>query len=81
VSLPRRCTTAKRGRIIQLHRYEDELRAARRRAVTRSFQESYLRRRPMVERSIAWLVAAGCQRCPTAGSNPTRRGGRCGSPR
>jgi hypothetical protein len=61
-----------------LHRYEDELRAARRRAVTRSFQESYRRWRPMVERSIAWLVAAGCQRCPTAGSNATRRGGRCG---
>ena len=34
----------------------------RRRAVTRSFQQSYRRWRPMVERSIAWLVADGCRR-------------------
>jgi len=30
--------------------------------VTRSFQQSYRRWRPMVERSIAWLVADGCRR-------------------
>jgi IS5 family transposase len=65
--LRRRCTTAKRGRIIHLHRDEDELRAARRRATTRSFQESYRRWRPMVERSIAWLVAGGCRRVPYRG--------------
>jgi hypothetical protein len=35
--LRRRCTTAKQGRTIRLHRYEDELRAARRRATTRGF--------------------------------------------
>jgi IS5 family transposase len=65
--LRRRCTTAKRGRTIRLHPHEDELRAARRRAVTRSFQESYRRWRPMVERSIAWLVADGCRRVPYRG--------------
>jgi IS5 family transposase len=65
--LRRRCTTAKRGRIIHLHRHEDELRAARRQAVTRSFQQSYRRWRPMVERSIAWLVADGCRRVPYRG--------------
>jgi DDE family transposase/transposase-like protein DUF772 len=65
--LRRRCTTAKRGRIIHLHPHEDELRAARRRATTRSFQESYRRWRPMVERSIAWLVADGCRRVPYRG--------------
>ena len=65
--LRRRCTTAKRGRIIRLHPHEDELRAARRRAVTRSFQHSYRRWRPMVERSIAWLVADGCRRVPYRG--------------
>jgi Transposase DDE domain/Transposase domain (DUF772) len=65
--LRRRCTTAKRGRTIRLHPYEDELRAARRRAVTRSFQASYRRWRPMVERSIAWLVADGCRRVPYRG--------------
>ncbi len=30
--------------------------------MTRSFQQSYRRWRPMVERSIAWLVADGCRR-------------------
>jgi IS5 family transposase len=65
--LRRRCTTAKRGRTIHLHPHEDELRAARRRAVTRTFQQSYRRWRPMVERSIAWLVADGCRRVPYRG--------------
>jgi hypothetical protein len=65
--LRRRCTTAKGGRTIRLHPHEDELRAARRRATTRSFQESYRRWRPMVERSIAWLVADGCRRVPYRG--------------
>jgi hypothetical protein len=68
--LRRRCTTAKRGRTIRLHPHEDELRAARRRATTRSFQHSYRRWRPMVERSIAWLVADGCRRVPYRGIQP-----------
>ncbi len=62
-----RCTTAKRGRTIRIHPHEEELRAARRRATTRSFQQSYRRWRPMVERSIAWLVADGCRRVPYRG--------------
>jgi hypothetical protein len=65
--LRRRCTTAKGGRTIHLHPHEDELRAARRQAVTRSFQHSYRRWRPMVERSLAWLVADGCRRVPYRG--------------
>ena len=65
--LRRRCTTAADGRTIRLHPHEDELRAARRQAVTRSFQRSYRRWRPMVERSIAWLVADGCRRVPYRG--------------
>jgi hypothetical protein len=39
--LRRRCTTAKQGRTIRLHRHEDELRGARRHATTRSFQHSF----------------------------------------
>jgi Transposase DDE domain len=35
--------------------------------VTRSFQQRYRRRRPMVERSLAWLVADGCRRVPYRG--------------
>jgi hypothetical protein len=65
--LRRRCTTAKGGRVLHLHPHEDELRAARRRATTRSFQHSYRRWRPMVERSLAWLVADGCRRVPYRG--------------
>jgi Transposase DDE domain len=65
--LRRRCTTAKGGRTIHLHPHENELRAARRQAVTRSFQHSYRRWRPMVERSLAWLVADGCRRVPYRG--------------
>ena len=65
--LRQRCTTAAGGRTIGVHPHEDELRAARRRATTRSFQDSYRRWRPMVERSIAWLVADGCRRVPYRG--------------
>jgi hypothetical protein len=65
--LRRRCTTAKQGRTIRLHPHEDELRAARRQAVTRSFQQRYRRWRPMVERSLAWLVADGWRRVPYRG--------------
>jgi Transposase DDE domain len=35
--------------------------------VTRSFQQRYRRWRPMVERSIAWLVTDGCRRVPYRG--------------
>jgi hypothetical protein len=65
--LRRRCTTAKGGRTIHLHPHEDELRAARRQAVTRTFQQRYRRWRPMVERSLAWLVTNGCRRVPYRG--------------
>jgi Transposase DDE domain len=65
--LRQRCTSAKAGRTIKVHLHEDELRAARRQAVTRTFQQSYRRWRPMVERSLAWLVADGCRRVPYRG--------------
>ena len=65
--LRQRCTCAKAGRSIQVHPHQDELRAARRRATTRSFQQSYRRWRPMVERSLAWPVADGCRRLPYRG--------------
>jgi IS5 family transposase len=62
-----RCTTAITGRTIRVHPHEDELRAARRQATTRAFADSYRQWRPMVERSIAWLVAGGCRRVPYRG--------------
>jgi IS5 family transposase len=60
--LRERCTTAKQGRTLNLHAHEAELARARRRATDPAFQASYRRWRPMVERSIAWLVAKGHRR-------------------
>ena len=60
--LGERCTTAKDGKTVNLHPHEAELVAARRQATTPAFQASDRRWRPMVERSIAWLVAGGHRR-------------------
>ncbi len=59
-----RCTTAKAkaGRTVQVYPWEAELQAARRHATDPTFQASYRRWRPMVERSLAWLVAGGNRR-------------------
>jgi IS5 family transposase len=51
-----RCTTATRGRIIALHPHYGLLAAARAFARTDAFTGPYRQHRPMVERSIAWLV-------------------------
>jgi IS5 family transposase len=53
---------AKDGKTLTLGPHEAELVAARRQATTPAFQASYRRWRPMVERSIAWLVAGGHRR-------------------
>ncbi len=55
--LASRCTRAKEGRTLHVHPHEDEMIAARRRAQEPDFITSYRRWRPMVERSIAWVVA------------------------
>ena len=57
-----RCTTSPEGRSVSLNVYDVELAAARRRAETEEFQLIYRRWRPMVERTIAWLVAGGNRR-------------------
>lgn len=57
-----RCTRSKDGRTIKLHPHHDLLAAARREAGDDRFVLSYRRHRPMVERSIAWLVARGNRR-------------------
>ncbi|WP_373143323.1 IS1182 family transposase [Mycobacterium marinum] len=51
-----RCTTARRGREFTLHEHDSVLFAARRQAETPEFQTAYRQHRPMVERSIAWIV-------------------------
>src|SRR5438132_3657071 len=57
-----RCTRDKDGRKIMLHPHHDLMLTARRHAETEEFKVPYRRHRPMVERSIAWLVADGHRR-------------------
>jgi hypothetical protein len=53
------CTTARDGRCLTLSEHDELLRAARRDAETDAFSQPYRQHRPMVERSIAWLVRGG----------------------
>jgi Transposase DDE domain/Transposase domain (DUF772) len=53
------CTTATRGRRITLHEHHGQQREHRQRAQDPAWQADYRQYRPMVERSIAWLVAGG----------------------
>ncbi len=53
------CTAARKGRDIHVSEHEQLMRAARRQAETDAFQQPYRQHRPMVERSIAWLVRGG----------------------
>jgi hypothetical protein len=61
-----RCTTAKKGRTIDLHPHDSLQRAHRKRAADEGFQNTYRTHRPMVERSIAWLTR-GNRRVPFRG--------------
>jgi IS5 family transposase len=54
--LRRRCTKSKAGRTIVLHPNHDLLAAARVLAQTTAFYDTYRQQRPMIERTIAWLV-------------------------
>ena len=60
--LRQRCTASKTGRTLQLNEHEDLLRAARRQAEQPDHQHLYRNKRPLVERSIAWLVRGGNRR-------------------
>jgi hypothetical protein len=61
-----RCTTAKKGRTIELHPHDMLQREHRQRAAAEGFQATYRQHRPMVERSIAWLTR-GARRVPYRG--------------
>jgi hypothetical protein len=55
--LRQRCTTSKTGRALNLHEHHALLRQARRDWATNpNLQATYRQHRPMVERSIAWLI-------------------------
>lgn len=51
-----RCTTARKGRMLTLHDHDALQREHRQRAKDPQWQADYRQHRPMVERSIAWLV-------------------------
>ena len=51
-----RCTKAKDGRHLKIHPHDNELAEARRAWRDGDFTDDYRQWRPMVERSIAWLV-------------------------
>jgi hypothetical protein len=61
-----RCTTATKGRTIELHPHHRLQRQHRQRAADEGFQATYRQHRPMVERSIAWLTK-GARRVPYRG--------------
>jgi hypothetical protein len=51
-----KCTTSATGRTLSVHQHDQLQREHRTRAADEGFQETYRAHRPMVERSIAWLV-------------------------
>jgi IS5 family transposase len=57
--LRQRCTRSRHGKILTIHQHHALLAAARAHAHTAAFIEPYQQHRPMVERSIAWLVRRG----------------------
>jgi IS5 family transposase len=54
-----RCTTATRGRQLQITAHDADMADARRAWRDGDFADDYRRWRPMVERSLAWLVRPG----------------------
>jgi hypothetical protein len=70
--LQARCTTAARGRVIVLHPHHALLVAARAFAATDAFDDTYRQHRPMVERSIAWLVRGANRRLRYRGTARNR---------
>ncbi|HEY2723052.1 MAG TPA: IS1182 family transposase [Pseudonocardiaceae bacterium] len=68
-----RCTTSKTGRSLTLHPFDVITRAHRERARQPRFQTVYRQHRPMVERSISWLVAGGNRRLRFRGTGPNNQ--------
>lgn len=56
------CTTAKKGRKLVITGHHGRQRAHRAAAKEPGFQQDYRQYRPLIERSIAWLVAGGNRR-------------------
>jgi IS5 family transposase len=69
-----RCTTAKNGRVLKISDHDIELVEARRAWRNGDFADDYRQWRPMVERSIAWLVARGHRRVRYRGIERNQHG-------
>lgn len=61
------CTTAREGRHLTISDHDDELVYGRQAWADPVVQAHYRQHRPMVERTIAWLVARGNRRVPYRG--------------
>ncbi len=70
--LRRRCTTATNGRSLTISDHDDELVAARQQWNDKTFMDDYRQYRPMVERSIAWIVTNGHRRVRYRGVEANR---------
>lgn len=57
-----RCTTARRGKFLKLTLHHHLLVAARRQAQTPQFEAVYRQNRPLVERTLSWMVRRGHRR-------------------
>lgn len=69
-----RCTSAVDGRSLNIKPYDAELVAARRAWANGAFAADYRQHRPMVERSIAWLVAKNNRRVRYRGIQRNQHG-------
>jgi IS5 family transposase len=67
-----RCTTAKDGRALRISQHNNELVAARQAWNDETFLADYHQYRPMVERSIAWIVTNGHRRIRYRGVEANR---------
>ncbi|HUP71953.1 MAG TPA: IS1182 family transposase [Acidimicrobiales bacterium] len=72
--LRERCTNSLAGRKIKLNEHHELLAAARAHARTPEFIEPYRQHRPMVERSIAWLIRRGGRKVRYRGINRNKIG-------
>ena len=70
--LQARCTTSKHGRSLKISKHDDELVAARQAWNNKTFLDDYHQYRPMVERSIAWIVTNGHRRVRYRGVEANR---------
>lgn len=69
-----RCTSAADGRTLNINPNDEQLVAARKQWADGDFIDDYRQHRPMVERSIAWLVAKGNRRVRYRGIERNQHG-------